>query len=87
MKSALEEQIDRLKERCDTALQNYRASTDANAQEYKKLLQQDATLSKQVDLKLKQVERLQAAITHWKAKLAQNKQVRKRLLPRIFWGR
>ncbi|PHJ24410.1 flagellar associated protein [Cystoisospora suis] len=74
MKSALEEQIDRLKERCDTALQNYRASTDANAQEYKKLLQQDATLSKQVDLKLKQVERLQAAITHWKAKLAQNKQ-------------
>eukprot|EP00070_Physeter_catodon_P015612 XP_023973660.1 dynein regulatory complex subunit 2-like [Physeter catodon] len=74
MKSALEEQISRLKERCDTALQNYRESTDANTQEYKRLVEQDATLSKQVDLKIKQVGRLQAAIAHWRAKLAQNRQ-------------
>nr|CEL65665.1 TPA: flagellar associated protein [Neospora caninum Liverpool] len=76
VKSALDEQIDSLKERCDTALQNYRSSTDANAHEYRKLLQQDVTLSKQVDIKLKQVEKLQAAIAHWKAKLAQNRQVK-----------
>ncbi|KEP60589.1 UNVERIFIED_CONTAM: flagellar associated protein [Hammondia hammondi] len=74
VESALDEQIESLKERCDTALQNYRSSTDANAHEYKKLLQQDVTLSREVDTKLKQVEKLQAAIAHWKAKLAQNRQ-------------
>merc|ERR1719265_1405039 len=34
----------------------------------------DGTLSKKVERKLRQVERLQASIQHWKLKIAQNKQ-------------
>ncbi|CEM25867.1 unnamed protein product [Vitrella brassicaformis CCMP3155] len=74
MKSRLEEIIDQIKERCNTALQNYRDNTDSHAQEYKRLLQQDAHLSRKVDQKLRAVERMQSSIAHWKMKIAQNKQ-------------
>ncbi|CAJ1440224.1 unnamed protein product [Effrenium voratum] len=37
-------------------------------------LKKDATLSDQVERRLRQVERMQAAIQHWKQKIAQNRQ-------------
>merc|ERR1740129_192902 len=37
-------------------------------------LHRDASLSKQVERKLRQVERMQASIQHWKLKIAQNRQ-------------
>ena len=75
MQSLLEQQVKRLKEQIETALQNYRAATDSQVQEYKRLMMQDASLSKQVAAKIKEIEKMQAAINHWKAKVAQNKQV------------
>eukprot|EP00921_Rhytidocystis_pertsovi_P003541 GHVQ01006130.1.p1 GENE.GHVQ01006130.1~~GHVQ01006130.1.p1 ORF type:complete len:398 (-),score=55.77 GHVQ01006130.1:1635-2828(-) len=73
MKSKLEEQIEHIKDKCHSALQNYRGSTETNAQEYKKLLQQDSVLSRKVDQRLRQVEKMQTSIAHWKNKIQQNK--------------
>ncbi len=66
--------IDQIKERCNLSLANYRQATDNNTVEYKKLLSNDDGLSKRVASKLRQVERMQASIAHWKAKISQNKQ-------------
>merc|ERR1712093_22359 len=41
---------------------------------YKTMLARDASLSKQVERKLRQVERMQLQITHWKLKIQQNRQ-------------
>merc|ERR1712193_321007 len=74
MRSHLEERIEQMKEKCNAHLQNYRTKTEANTADCKTYLARDATLSKQVERKLRQVERMQAQITHWKLKIQQNKQ-------------
>merc|ERR1719311_1981122 len=38
------------------------------------MLNRDASLSRQVERRLRQVERMQASIQHWKLKIAQNRQ-------------
>merc|ERR1719262_1820644 len=74
MRSNLEEKIEQMKEKCNAQLTSYRTSTEANTADYRSFLQKDATLSKHVERKLRQVERMQASIQHWKLKIAQNKQ-------------
>merc|ERR1712193_423898 len=74
MRSHLEERIEQMKEKCNAHLQNYRTKTEANTADYKTYLARDATLSKQVERKLRQVERMQSQITHWKLKIQQNRQ-------------
>merc|ERR1712167_212409 len=55
-------------------LQNYRTQTEANTADYKNYLARDCTLSKHVERKLRQVERMQSSIQHWKMKIQQNRQ-------------
>ncbi|CAD7927367.1 unnamed protein product [Amoebophrya sp. A120] len=74
MRSNLEEKIENMKDKCNAALNTYRISTEQNTQDYKTFLARDATLSKHVEKKLRQVERMQANIVHWKQKILQNKQ-------------
>eukprot|EP00925_Amoebophrya_sp_RCC4383_P006962 GSA25T00005839001.1 len=74
MRSQLEEKIESMKDKCNAALNTYRISTEQNTQDYKTFLARDATLSKHVEKKLRQVERMQANIGHWKQKILQNKQ-------------
>merc|ERR1711937_434119 len=74
MRSHLEEKIEQMKEKCNAHLQNYRTQTEANTADYKTMLARDASLSKQVERKLRQVERMQSQITHWKLKIQQNRQ-------------
>merc|ERR1711937_715368 len=63
-----------MKEKCNAHLQSYRTATEANTADYKTYLARDALLSKQVERKLRQVERMQSQITHWKLKIQQNRQ-------------
>merc|ERR1719335_126316 len=74
MRSHLDEKFEQMKEKCNAHLQNYRTQTEANTADYKNYLSRDATLSKQVERKLQQVERMQSQITHWKLKIQQNRQ-------------
>merc|ERR1719159_953589 len=63
-----------MKEKCNAHLQSYRTQTEANTADYKNYLTRDSNLSKQVERKLRQVERMQSQITHWKLKIQQNRQ-------------
>jgi sulfur relay (sulfurtransferase) DsrC/TusE family protein len=74
MKSNLEEKIEDTRAKCKEKLQLYQNSTESQTAEYKTYLQRDAALSKQVERKLRQVERMTASIQHWKLKIAQNRQ-------------
>merc|ERR1711977_15260 len=72
MRSHLEERIEQMKEKCNAHLQSYRTATEANTADYKTYLARDASLSKQVERKLRQVERMQSQITHWKLRIEQD---------------
>jgi len=74
MRSNLEERIESVKERCNNALNSYRLATEQNSSDYRTFLTRDATLSKHVERKLRQVERMQSSIQHWRIKILQNKQ-------------
>merc|ERR1712151_1278306 len=74
MTAQLDEKIDDTRKRCKEQLQKYQKDTETNTAEYKELLDKDADLSKQVERKLRQVERMQASRSHWKLKIQQNKQ-------------
>merc|ERR1719465_153371 len=63
-----------MKEKCNAQLTSYRTSTEANTADYRGYLQRDCTLSKHVERKLRQVERMQSSIQHWKLKIQQNRQ-------------
>mmetsp|Transcript_40136 Transcript_40136/g.87673 ORF Transcript_40136/g.87673 Transcript_40136/m.87673 type:complete len:489 (-) Transcript_40136:167-1633(-) len=74
MKSNLEEKIEETRAKCKEKLQSYQNATESNTTEYKQFLLRDALLSKQVERKLRQVERMQSSIAHWKLKISQNRQ-------------
>jgi len=73
MRSNLEEKIEHMKEKCSAQLASYKSATEANTLDYRCYLAKDAQLSKHVERKLRQVERMQASIQHWKLKIQQNR--------------
>jgi len=73
MRSNLEEMIEETRARCKDKLQQYQTSTESNTAEYKDYLKTDAVLSDQVERRLRQVERMQGSIHHWKQKISQNR--------------
>ncbi|XP_026190403.1 uncharacterized protein LOC34618275 [Cyclospora cayetanensis] len=75
LQSQLDQTIKALKGQIETAMQNHAAATEGQAQEFRRLSAQDSALTKQVEEKARQIERMQTAINHWKAKVAQSKQV------------
>lgn len=74
MRSQLEEHIEAKRGRCNSQLVNYRTQTETNTQDYHTYLNRDAKSSKEVEQRLRQVERMQANIQQWKTKIQQNKQ-------------
>ena len=50
----------------------YLRSTEQQAEEYKNLTRTDLEQSKQIEHKIRRIERLQSAINHWLAKISQN---------------
>eukprot|EP00928_Gymnodinium_smaydae_P032273 TRINITY_DN2341_c1_g1_i1.p1 TRINITY_DN2341_c1_g1~~TRINITY_DN2341_c1_g1_i1.p1 ORF type:complete len:490 (+),score=151.92 TRINITY_DN2341_c1_g1_i1:166-1635(+) len=74
MKQILEEKIEETRAKCKEKLQVYQNQTETLTADYRQYLQQDASLSKKVEKRLRQVERMQSSIQHWKLKIAQNRQ-------------
>lgn len=74
MKSTLEEKIAETQAKCKERLLHYQSQTEHNTASYKNLLHDDADLSRRVEKKLRQVERMQTQIQTWKLKINQNKQ-------------
>ena len=72
--ATLATKIEDMRDKCNAALASYRMSTEGNTSDYRGFLARDATLSKHVEQKLRQVERMQSNITAWKLKILQNKQ-------------
>merc|ERR1711964_97960 len=58
MRSNLEEQIDKKRDRCNSQLLSYRTQTESNTQDYHTYLSRDAKSSKEVEQRLRQVQRL-----------------------------
>jgi len=73
MRSNLEEKIEQMREKCSAQSSSYKSATETNTLDYRNYLAKDAQLSKHVERKLRQVERMQASIQHWKLKIQQNK--------------
>mmetsp|Transcript_35643 Transcript_35643/g.96689 ORF Transcript_35643/g.96689 Transcript_35643/m.96689 type:complete len:490 (-) Transcript_35643:105-1574(-) len=74
MRSSLEEKIEETRAKCKEKLQLYQNSTESSTAEYRHYLNMDADLSKKVEKRLRQVERMTASIQHWKLKIQQNRQ-------------
>jgi len=74
MRSSLEEKIEETRAKCKEKLQLYQNSTESSTAEYRQFLARDADLSKRVERRLRQVERMTASIQHWKLKIQQNRQ-------------
>lgn len=74
MRSSLEEKIEETRAKCKEKLQLYQNSTESSTAEYRQFLARDAELSKKVERRLRQVERMTASIQHWKLKIQQNRQ-------------
>merc|ERR1712217_291600 len=74
MRSSLEEKIEETRAKCKERLQVYQNSTESSTEEYKNSLKRDAELSRKVERRLRQVERMTASIQHWKLKIQQNRQ-------------
>lgn len=74
MKSNLEEKIEETRAKCKEKLQLYQNQTESNTSEYKQFLAKDAELSKEVEQRLREVERHQSNIQRWKLKIIQNRQ-------------
>eukprot|EP00920_Eleutheroschizon_duboscqi_P013315 GHVT01031384.1.p1 GENE.GHVT01031384.1~~GHVT01031384.1.p1 ORF type:complete len:314 (-),score=39.02 GHVT01031384.1:1066-2007(-) len=74
MKSRYEEQIARIREKCIKCHNDFEQITSNNQKEYKKLLEEDEILSRKLDQKMRQVQKLQSSITHWKIKVQQTKE-------------
>lgn len=75
MKSILDQKTQRLRELIDSGLQRHRAATAKNSQEYKELVEKDAQLAAAVLTRERLEEKIQQAISRWRAKSAQNKEV------------
>jgi hypothetical protein len=74
MKSNLEEKSEETRNKCKERLVAYQSQTETFTSDYKQCLERDGKLSRKVEVKLRQVERMQASILHWKQKIRQNAQ-------------
>lgn len=72
LRIALENQIEELEKQFETSHMKYLRDTDEQTQEFKTLTRTDLEQSKQIDHKIRRIERLQAARNHMLAKINQN---------------
>jgi dynein regulatory complex subunit 2 len=73
LRITLESQIEDLEKHFEHAHLNYLQNTDQRTQDFKYLTTQDRTLSKEIEIKILKIERLQQSQQHWRSKIASNK--------------
>ena len=72
LRITLESQIEDLEKHFEHAHLNYLQNTDQRTQDFKYLTTQDRTLSKDIEIKILKIERLQQSQQHWRSKIASN---------------
>ncbi|RHY29354.1 hypothetical protein DYB32_005206, partial [Aphanomyces invadans] len=72
LRITLDSNIEELEQHFETAHLNYLQNTDQRTQDFKYLTAKDQELSKEIEIKIRKIERLQANLTHWRTKIAQN---------------
>ncbi|TMW64998.1 hypothetical protein Poli38472_009165 [Pythium oligandrum] len=72
LRITLDSMIEELEQHFETAHLNYLQNTDQRTQDFKYLTAKDQELSRDIELKIRKIERLQASIAHWRTKIAQN---------------
>ena len=72
LRITLDTQIEDLEQHFETAHWNYLNNTDQRTTEFKNLTRKDQELSKEIEQKIRKIDRLQSQLQHWKMKIAQN---------------
>ncbi|ETV78769.1 hypothetical protein H257_07603 [Aphanomyces astaci] len=72
LRITLDSNIEELEQHFETAHLNYLQNTDQRTQDFKYLTAKDQELSKDIEIKIRKIERLQANLTQWRTKIAQN---------------
>lgn len=72
LRITLDSSIEELEQHFETAHLTYLQTTDQRTQDFKYLTAKDQELSRDIELKIRKMERLQAALAHWRAKIAQH---------------
>jgi ubiquitin len=72
LRITLEQAIDELEQHFETAHLNYLQNTDTRTNEFKKLTEKDQDRSKEIETKLRRIDRLHSTISNWRTKIAQN---------------
>ncbi|EGB10296.1 hypothetical protein AURANDRAFT_23262 [Aureococcus anophagefferens] len=72
LRIGLDSQIEDLEQHFETAHLNYLQTTDQRTHDFKYYTKKDQELSKEIEIKIRKIERLQASLHHWRTKLMQN---------------
>ena len=72
LRIGLDSQIEDLEQHFETAHLNYLQNTDQRTSDFKYLTKKDQELSKEIEVKIRKIERLQSSLHHWRTKFAQN---------------
>jgi len=72
LRITLDSTIEELEQHFETAHLNYLQNTDQRTVDFKHLTSKDQQLSKDIEVKMRKIERLQATLLHWRSKIAQN---------------
>uniref|UniRef100_K3X0D8 Dynein regulatory complex subunit 2 n=1 Tax=Globisporangium ultimum (strain ATCC 200006 / CBS 805.95 / DAOM BR144) TaxID=431595 RepID=K3X0D8_GLOUD len=72
LRITLDSNIEELEQHFETAHLNYLQNTDQRTQDFKYLTAKDQDLSRDIELKIRKIERLQSSIAHWRTKITQN---------------
>ncbi|CAM9733954.1 unnamed protein product, partial [Pylaiella littoralis] len=72
LRITLDTQIEDLEQHFETAHINYLQNTDQRTTDFKYLTSKDQELSREIEVKIRKIERLQSSLQHWRTKIAQN---------------
>jgi len=72
LRITLDGTIEELEQHFEAAHLNYLQNTDQRTADFKHLTSKDQELSKEIEVKMRKIERLQASSLHWRTKIAQN---------------
>ena len=68
----LDSQIEDLEQKFENAHLNYLQTTDQRTSDFKHYTKKDQELSKDIEVKIRRIERLQSSLGHWRTKYTQN---------------
>jgi len=72
LRISLDSQIEDLEQHFETAHLNYLQTTDQRTHDFKFYTKKDAEHSKDIDMKMRKIDRLQSSLQHWRTKRSQN---------------